>query len=240
MPQASDRELLWVLRIGVVVMGVLSTAIAVSVQSIYGLYVMCSDLMYVVLFPQFTCVLFVSGTNPYGGLVGFFISLPLRVLSGEPLLSLPALIRFPLYDEDAGQGFPFRSFAMLSGFLAIVVVSRLTSAAYHRGWVSPRWDVLGYFSRAGLPRLHGMEEAGGKGVEGADGKGVEGAGGKGVSGKGWQADDQTELRDKLQAELMEREEAEDGVAGVNDVGNERGEHRDPLLIDKPIIRDHSV
>ena len=227
MPQASDRELLWVLRIGVVVMGILSTAIAVSVQSIYGLYVMCSDLMYVVLFPQFTCVLFVSGTNPYGGLVGFFISLPLRVLSGEPLLSLPALIRFPLYDEDAGQGFPFRSFAMLSGFLAIVVVSRLTSAAYHRGWVSPRWDVLGYFSRAGLPRLHGMEEAGGKGVEGA-------------GGKGWQADDKAELRDKLQAELMEREEAEDGVAGVKDVGNERGEHRDPLLTDKPVIRDHSV
>ena len=227
MPQASDRELLWVLRIGVVVMGILSTAITVSVQSIYGLYVMCSDLMYVVLFPQFTCVLFVSGTNPYGGLVGFFISLPLRVLSGEPLLSLPALIRFPLYDEDAGQGFPFRSFAMLSGFLAIVVVSRLTSAAYHRGWVSPRWDVLGYFSRAGLPRLHGMEEAGGKGVEGA-------------GGKGWQADDKAELRDKLQAELMEREEAEDGVAGVKDVGNERGEHRDPLLTDKPVIRDHSV
>ena len=227
MPQASDRELLWVLRIGVVVMGVLSTAIAVSVQSIYGLYVMCSDLMYVVLFPQFTCVLFVSGTNPYGGLVGFFISLPLRVLSGEPLLNLPALIRFPLYDEDAGQGFPFRSFAMLSGFLAIVVVSRLTSAAYHRGWVSPRWDVLGHFSRAGLPRLHGMEGAGGKGLEGA-------------GGKGWQADDKAELRHTLQAELVEREEAEDGVAGVNDVGNDRGEHRDPLLTDKPIIRDHRV
>ena len=77
-------------------------------------------------------------------------------------------------------------------------------------------------------------------MEGAGGKGVEGAGGKEAGGKGWQADDKTELRDKLQAELMEREEAEDGVAGVNDVGNERGEHRDPLLTDKPVIRDHRV
>ncbi|KAK7113537.1 hypothetical protein V1264_012808 [Littorina saxatilis] len=155
--KASDRELVWVLRTGVVVVGVFSTLIAISVRSTYGLYVMCSDLMYVVLFPQFTSVLFIEGTNPYGGLSGFFISLLLRILGGEPLVRLPALIRYPFYDEEFGQGFPFRTMAMLSGFLAIVVLSRLTHVAYHRGWLSPRFDFLGFFSRTESPKLHGME-----------------------------------------------------------------------------------
>ena len=103
--QASDRELVWVLRISIVVVGALATFIGITVKSIYGLYVMCSDLMYVILFPQFTCVLFVKGTNPYGGLVGFFLSLVLRLFSGDTLLGIPAVIKFPWYDEEAGEYF---------------------------------------------------------------------------------------------------------------------------------------
>lgn len=213
------------LRGGVVVVGVLSTAIAIVVQSIYGLYVMCSDLMYVVLFPQFTSVLFVPGTNPYGGLAGFFISLPLRILSGEQLVHLPPLIKYPWYDEEAGQGFPFRSLAMLSGFLAIVVVSRLTNAAHHRGWVSPRWDVLGYFSRQGAPQLHGMEVFVAKHTR---------------SPHGEELNAKIELSEKVTEKLVESEVAQDDVVRVNDLQNGRSEHRDPLLNDKPVIHDHNV
>nr|KAG5702454.1 hypothetical protein BaRGS_027541 [Batillaria attramentaria] len=74
-PQATDREMVWVLRIAILVAGVLATVMAISVSSVYGLYVMCSDLMYVILFPQFTCVIFLPSANAYGGLSGFLVSL---------------------------------------------------------------------------------------------------------------------------------------------------------------------
>ena len=49
---------------------------------------------------------------------------------------------------------------MLSSFFAIITVSALTHAAYHRRWVPKSWDVLQYFSRDGVPILHGHEDFG--------------------------------------------------------------------------------
>ena len=60
----------WVLRVSVLVVGVLATLIAVFSNTIYGLYVLCSDLMYVILFPQLTLVLWVDSCNAYGSLTG--------------------------------------------------------------------------------------------------------------------------------------------------------------------------
>ncbi|XP_025106318.1 high affinity choline transporter 1-like [Pomacea canaliculata] len=143
--QASDRELVWVLRVAILVVGVISTGIAIVARSVYGLYVMCSDLMYVILFPQFTCVLFLPGTNSYGGLAGFVISLLLRLFGGESLIGLPAVLKFPLYSEQHGQRFPFRTVAMLCNLLAIVLGSKLTHVAFNRGWLSPSLDILHSF-----------------------------------------------------------------------------------------------
>ena len=94
---------MWALRIAILFVGTFSTITAISAKTIYGLYVLCSDLMYVILLPQFTCVLFVTGTNPYGGLVGFFMSLLLRVLSGDKVLKIPAVIKFSGYTEETGK-----------------------------------------------------------------------------------------------------------------------------------------
>ena len=52
------------------------------------------------------------------------MALLFRLLGGEPLLSLPAAIKYPMYDEEAGiQQFPFKTFTMLLGFLVLVCVS---------------------------------------------------------------------------------------------------------------------
>merc|ERR1711971_835343 len=56
-PQCSDTEMRWVLRISIVVFGIMASLIAMFSTSIYGLYLLCSDLMYVILFPQLTIVL---------------------------------------------------------------------------------------------------------------------------------------------------------------------------------------
>ncbi|KAH9513187.1 CDP-diacylglycerol-serine O-phosphatidyltransferase [Bulinus truncatus] len=141
-PKASNKELGWVLRISVVVVGSLSTAIALSATTIYGLYVLCSDLMYVVLFPQLTLVLWMPSTNAYGCVAGFALSLTLRLMSGEPVLKVPALLKFPYYDEvGQTQLFPFRTFCMLIGTMAIVVVSLATNYLFN-GRLSRKYDIL--------------------------------------------------------------------------------------------------
>ncbi|XP_070183650.1 high-affinity choline transporter 1-like, partial [Littorina saxatilis] len=141
-PKASGTELVWVLRVSIVVCGCLATVIAVTAESIYGLFVLCSDLMYVVLFPQLTLVLWFRRSNSYGCLSGFFLSFLLRILAGEPLLKLPAAIEFPLYDPVYGQFFPFRTFIMLCSVVVIIVVSLLTQLVFTRGWLPARFDIM--------------------------------------------------------------------------------------------------
>nr|KAG5702452.1 hypothetical protein BaRGS_027539 [Batillaria attramentaria] len=129
-------------NLGKGIWGVLATLIACTANSVYGLFVLCSDLMYVILFPQFTLVLWFTQSNAYGCLAGYSVAFLLRVLGGEPLIGLPALLRFPLYDEVAGQLFPFRTFSMLCNCAVTIAVSLLTNAVFFRGWVPAKYDKL--------------------------------------------------------------------------------------------------
>ncbi|KAK6169314.1 hypothetical protein SNE40_020392 [Patella caerulea] len=142
-PTASDKEIIWVVRIAVICAGALACLIAIGAETVYGLYVMCSDLMYVILFPQFTCVLFVEVTNGYGCLVGYFISVALRILGGEPLIGLPVFLKFPFYSEKHGQNFPFRTLTVILSFIAIICVSKLTDFVFTEKYISQKWDKLG-------------------------------------------------------------------------------------------------
>ncbi|RUS88280.1 hypothetical protein EGW08_003982 [Elysia chlorotica] len=142
-PKASETELVWVLRISIIVVGILGTLIAIFSNTIYGLYILCSDLMYVILFPQLTIILWMPQSNAYGSLVGFLVSFGLRLLSGEPVLGLKPAIFFPGYDADNEvQLFPFRTFIMLVGAVCIIGVSIVTNFLFLRGIVPRRFDVL--------------------------------------------------------------------------------------------------
>ncbi|XP_046367344.2 high affinity choline transporter 1-like [Haliotis rufescens] len=138
---------MWVLRDGIVVTGTLSCVIAILVKSVYGLFYMCTDLMYVILFPQLTCVLWIGFTNTYGALTGYALSLFLRVAAGDTLLGIPVLIQFPFYTEADGQLFPFKTLTMIVNFVAIISVSAFTRLVFRRGWLSTRWDVFNVMTR---------------------------------------------------------------------------------------------
>lgn len=141
--QASERELMWVLRITIIIVGTLSTLIAMFSTTIYGLFVLCSDLMYVVLFPQLTLALWMPQTNAYGSLAGFLASLILRILSGEPVLHIPAIIKYPFFDEDTQtQLFPHRTLVMLIGAILVVLVSIATNFLFLKGLLPKKYDVL--------------------------------------------------------------------------------------------------
>jgi solute carrier family 5 (high affinity choline transporter), member 7 len=105
---------------GIIAIGGLATYIALKVQSVYALWFLCADLVYVVLFPQLTMALFFKKANWIGAVSGFCVSLFLRVGGGEETFGWPGFLPYP--DEN----FPLRTFSMLMGFVTIYVVSSLT------------------------------------------------------------------------------------------------------------------
>ena len=98
--------------------------------------------MSVIVFPQLTAALFLRFTNAYGALTGFVLSLILRLGAGEPNLNFDYFIYYPWYDDEAGHIFPFRVFAMIISFLAIITISFLTNFLFRKGLLSQKFDVM--------------------------------------------------------------------------------------------------
>ncbi len=110
------RRCIWII-------GVTTTLIALQIKSIYVLWLLCSDLVYCLLFPALVTALFDPKANRNGAIAGFTIALILRVGGGEPLLNLPAFLPYP--QVDGMILVPFRTVAMLTGLITIMVISRL-------------------------------------------------------------------------------------------------------------------
>ncbi|XP_072143231.1 high-affinity choline transporter 1-like isoform X2 [Dermacentor andersoni] len=69
-PSASDTEVAFILRIAVCLIGASATYLALSVHSVLELWTLCSDVVYVLLFPQFVCIFYLKDTNTYGSIIG--------------------------------------------------------------------------------------------------------------------------------------------------------------------------
>ena len=126
-PSVDAAKLVYVIRRLIVIVGVAATLIALRIESVYALWFLCSDFVYCILFPQLTTALFDKQANRYGALAGLAVSFCLRFGGGEPTLGLPRVIPYPMVDPLSDTVlFPFRTFSMVAGLVAIVVVSRLT------------------------------------------------------------------------------------------------------------------
>ena len=51
--QPTSSETLWVMRISIIVIGALACLLAIKVNSVYGLFYLSADLVYVLFFPAF-------------------------------------------------------------------------------------------------------------------------------------------------------------------------------------------
>lgn len=139
---ASETEIMWVMRVSIFLVGGMATFMALTIPTIYGLWALCSDLVYVILFPQLLMVVhFTEHCNTYGSLFAYCLGLIIRVSGGEKLIGLPPLIHFPGFAEptpeeieEAGdetrrpfgtQLFPFRTMAMILSMISLVAVSKL-------------------------------------------------------------------------------------------------------------------
>lgn len=129
--KASGKELIWVIRVGIFVVGAIATVMGLTIESIYQLWVLSSDLVFVLLFPQLLCAVYLKFVNVYGSMCAFFVGAVLRILGGESTLGIPIMIRYPFYDEEEEmQLFPFRTFAMGCSLLTLIVVSLITNSMF--------------------------------------------------------------------------------------------------------------
>ena len=117
-PEENAASLASTNRKTIVVLGSVATVVALYVKSIYVLWFLSADLVYVLLFPQLLLVLYNRGISRYGVAAGFAVGFLLRLGGGEVNRGLPALLPYPAW-------LPFKSVAMLSGLLVTLVVSRL-------------------------------------------------------------------------------------------------------------------
>jgi solute carrier family 5 (high affinity choline transporter), member 7 len=124
-PKITSEQLTKILRRIIWIIGITATLLALQVQSVYELWFLSSDFVYAILFPQLVTALFDKKANMYGSIAGLAVSAILRFGGGDATLGIPTMIPYPMI-EDGMVLFPFRTLAMLSGLITIMVVSRLT------------------------------------------------------------------------------------------------------------------
>jgi len=132
-PKASEKEVIYCLWVCICINCIIATTLAIEYRSIYELFVLCGDFMFVIVFPQLTLVLYWDLANTYGSVFSFFFSLILRLLCGEGALNLPAAISFGSIsgacptDEDPDKicygPVPFRLIVTILGTIVHVGIS---------------------------------------------------------------------------------------------------------------------
>ena len=131
------------MRVGILGVGVLATVMGITITTIYGLWYLCADLVYVILFPQLVSVVHLRDTNTYGSLAGYTIGLIFRMLGGEPLIYLPAVIKYPGYIAETNtQEFPFKTLCMLVSFSMILIASYSTKYIFENGILPKHYDIF--------------------------------------------------------------------------------------------------
>ncbi|XP_068167948.1 high affinity choline transporter 1-like [Antennarius striatus] len=143
--QASDKELRWVIRISIVVVGLVGTSLTNLTNGVLVFWMLSSDLMFAVILPQLVCVLFIDVSNGYGATTGFLVAVVLRVLCGEPLIGLPVILHFPhgiLEDGVYIQTWPFKTICLLAALVSILLFSYVFSVLFQKEILPEKWDVF--------------------------------------------------------------------------------------------------
>ena len=135
---------------------------ALTIKSVYALFVLCSDLVYVLLFPQLLCAIYFPFVNGYGSIIGYIVGLVLRLGGGEKLVGLTPFIVYPLYlEEEKRQLFPFRTLSMFASFITLILTSLLFKYLFEKEILPAKYDLLGILANKGdLQKMKFAESTG--------------------------------------------------------------------------------
>lgn len=156
-PQASEREIQWVIQASVVVVGLAGTSLTFLDNSVLMIWLLRSDLTYTLMLPQLVCVLFFKVSNGYGAVLGCATGMLLRVLCGEPVLGIPPVLMFPgctLVNGVYVQRSPIRTICMLSAVAAILFFSYVAKQIFNRGVIHEKYD---FFNVKDQPTQNNMK-----------------------------------------------------------------------------------
>lgn len=143
-PKASEHEITVVARITMIFICIFGTILAITSNSVYDLWVLTSDLIYSLLFPQLLLIIYLPKVcNTYGSLLGFIVGTILRLGGGVDVFNIPAFLHYPSW-------LPFRTFAMVVALLVELLVSYLF-------YKNPSWDFMGDFKKT-LPVSNAPKE----------------------------------------------------------------------------------
>eukprot|EP00111_Clytia_hemisphaerica_P011213 TCONS_00032852-protein len=121
----SANETLWVVRFATIIIASMATVLGLTLGTFtFDLWILSCDCIYVVLFPQLLCAVYVKWVNVYGAFPAIMVGSALRICGGIREFGVPAWIKFPFYDmENERQVFPFRTLAMGCSLLVLVLGS---------------------------------------------------------------------------------------------------------------------
>jgi high affinity choline transporter 7 len=132
-PEAGQRELRRSVRASVLVVGTLATVLALRVKSVYGLWFLCADFVYVILFPQLVTALYFKRSTRIGAIAGMVVGLFFRLAGGVPELGIPPLISKLVGESVFSELFQYKTLSMLASLATIFAVSWLTPGGQKAG-----------------------------------------------------------------------------------------------------------
>eukprot|EP00088_Acartia_fossae_P042838 TRINITY_DN4508_c0_g1_i1.p1 TRINITY_DN4508_c0_g1~~TRINITY_DN4508_c0_g1_i1.p1 ORF type:complete len:582 (-),score=104.09 TRINITY_DN4508_c0_g1_i1:949-2694(-) len=165
-PNCEEKEVLWALYVLIAINCFIATLLAIVYKSVYDLFVLCGDFMFVIVFPQLVFVLYWNLTNTYGTVSSFVIVLLFRFLVGDTYMKIAPTISFgtvynsacflengdkiPDYDPKNCEGaVPFRMIVTLIGIIVHMAVAYGAHYLFVHRRLSLKYDFLKCFKKSG-------------------------------------------------------------------------------------------